>query len=132
MKAKKVGSYRNEKGTLVFRHEVSGTPEELAAYKKAQGEFYRESEDERKVPMWFSSRFYGNTVKLGISQKSGQVFADTSEFDAAASLANQFTGNLGTAIANQLAAKILGNLGGNTVAAEAPVEAASAEGLDKI
>lgn len=106
MNAKADGSYRNKKGTLVFRYKVIGTPAEIEAYKAAQGENYRESED--KTPLFFTTRNAGNSVNLIITQ-GGKVVADMSAFDAAASLASQYGGNLGTELAKQAAAQLLGS-----------------------
>lgn len=56
MKAKFVNYYRKSGGQQVFVYAVTGTPEELAAYKAAQGTNYRESSDEAKTPLFFAMR----------------------------------------------------------------------------
>lgn len=106
MKIVKDGSYRKTgTGTLVFRYKVVGTPAELAAYKKAQGDFYRENE--QKEPLFFSINNVGDTCELGIS-RAGKVFANTSEIDGIANMVAQHGGNLGVELAKAAAAKILG------------------------
>lgn len=124
MKIKLVGSYRNKKGTLVFRYAVTGTEAQLKAYKEAQGENYRETDE--GVPLWFSTRNVGQTGTLGISQ-NGRIFADMSEFDAAASLAAQYGGNLGQELAKVAAAKLMGNGFGSSssVASTTPADKAN-------
>ncbi len=116
MNAKATGSYRNKKGTLVFRYAVIGTPAEIEAYKAAQGENYRESDD--KTPLFFTTRNAGPSCNLIITQ-GGKVVADMSKFDAAASLAAQYGGNLGTELAKQAAASLLG---GSPASVTTPVQ----------
>lgn len=109
MKFKKLRSYKkvgkNGKTYTVFVYAVSGTPEQLAKYKALQGDKHRVDED--GTPLWFSTRFVGETGQLIMSDKG--VFADMSEFDAAASLADQYGGNLGQELARAAAGKLMGN-----------------------
>jgi len=63
-----------QKATRRFIYEIFGTKDELVAFKKAQGDFYRESTDSRKVPVLFSTKNYGVAVEFGISAK-GNVFS---------------------------------------------------------
>ncbi len=108
---KKVGT----KGVFtMFVYAVTGTTAELAKFKEAQGEHYRESEE--KEPLYFSNKYVGEEAKLIITSK-GKVVPDTSETDKAASLAKQYGGDFGSAIANALAAKIV-----NSQTAPAPVK----------
>lgn len=110
MKARKLGSYKkigkDNKPYTVFRYAVSGTPEQLAAYEKAQGANFRKDEQSGS-PLWFTTRYAGETCDLIITAK-GQVIADMSKFDAAASLANQYGGSLGTELAKAAAAQLMG------------------------
>lgn len=105
MNVKQIRSYRNPNGNMVFVYSVSCNEKQLAEYKSAQGEYYRETED--KTPLWFTSRSIGNTGKLIITSKN-KVIADMSEFDQAASLASQYGGNLGQELAKHAAAKLMG------------------------
>lgn len=100
-----VGSYRNKKGNLVFRYAVKGSEAQLEAYKQAQGEFYRETDDGQAL--WFSSRNVGKRAEL-ILTSNGKIIADMSEFDAAASLAAQYGGNLGQELAKHAASVLMG------------------------
>ncbi len=51
--SRKVNQYLKN-GNAIFVYEIEGSKEELAAYKKSQGEYYRESD--AKKPMYFSQR----------------------------------------------------------------------------
>jgi hypothetical protein len=65
------------------------------------------SKDDNGKPMWFTTRFSGNSVNLVVTSK-GNVIADMSQFDAAHSLASQYGGNLGTELARTAAALLMG------------------------
>lgn len=99
---------KNRSGALVvmFVYMVTGTETELADYKAAQGEHYRESDDSE--PLYFSNKFVGKSTKLIITAKN-KVVPDTSMYDQAASLANQYGGNLGNAIATAYASQLIGH-----------------------
>lgn len=125
MKIKLMRSYKSKKGNTVFVYGVSGSPEQLEAFKKAQGENHRE--DESGTPLWFTTRCVGQTGTLIITT-NGKVVPDMSAFDQAASIAAQYGGNFGEALAKQAAAALLGNTG-NTVSSPAKVEAGSIDGL---
>lgn len=89
MKATSIRQYRKrETGKMVFVYNVTGTPEEMAEYKKAKGDFYREDKDTKQVLM-FSNRFTGKSVDL-IKTEKGEYVADTTEFDQLANLADQY------------------------------------------
>lgn len=106
MKIKANGSYRNAKGNIVFRYLVSGSNAELDAYKAAQGDLYRETEDGH--PIWFTTRYIGEEGRLIFTSK-GTVVADTSVFDKAASIAAQYGGNLGDTLIKEMVGGMLGN-----------------------
>ncbi len=117
MKAEYVGSYRSKnKGVPVFRYEVSGTKEELESYELAQGDNFRKTEDDK--PLFFTTRFAGNDVDLIITQND-KVIADMSRFEAAASLAKQYGGDLGAELAKVAASQLLG---GFSAPVSAPVQ----------
>jgi hypothetical protein len=115
LQVKSVRDYVSKNGNATFVYEVSGEKGELAAFKKAQGTYYRE-DDKTGAPLWFTTRFIGDSGKLVITS-NGNVVADMSDFRKAESLASQYGGNLGQELAKASAASLLG--GG-----------ASAEGLD--
>ena len=124
MKARKLNSYRSSKsGNIVYRYEVSGTATELENYKVSQGNNYVESDTTGK-PLWFTTRYAGESVNLIITGK-GNVIADMSEIEQANSLIAQFPGALGDAIARATAERLLGNV--KPVAATAPVANTVAE-----
>lgn len=107
MKAKKVRNYRSKNtGKPVFVYEVSGTADELKAYKKAQGEFFRE-DDTTGAPLYFTTNFMGNDGNLIITSK-GSVAQDMSKFDEAQSLVEQYGGNFGNVLAQNVVGNILG------------------------
>jgi len=107
MKVKLLRTYRAPKtGNPVFVYTVSGNEADLAAYEEAQGEHFRT--DENGQPLWFTVRCIGDSGELIITSK-GNIVADMSRFDQAASLASQYGGNFGEALAQMTAASILGN-----------------------
>jgi len=118
-------------GNDVYVYSVEGTDTELANYKKAQGKNYREDKESGKA-LWFSSRYSGEVADLIITSK-GSVIADMSEMRKQASLVAQFGGNLGQAMAEAAAAKLLGNKKpvASTPTTE-PEATAEPDGLDKL
>lgn len=115
MKIKLIRSYRSKNGNPTFVYSVSGNANDLAAFKEAQGEFYREDETTGS-PLWFTTRCVGDNGKLIITT-NGKVVPDMSAYDQAASIAAQYGGNFGQELAKQAAMSILGNKG-----TSAPVE----------
>ena len=116
MEIKSVGTYVKVNDVTkavkdMFRYTVSGTADELAAYKASCGTGYREDEKTGK-PFYFTQDFVGDTAELVIGTKSGRAYADTSELKKAASLARQFGGNLGDAIATEAARNLMGSIMG--------------------
>lgn len=118
MNIKLIRSYRSKNGNPTFVYAVSGTANDLAAFKEAQGEFYREDESTGS-PLWFTTRCVGDNGKLIITT-NGKVVPDMSAYDQAASIAAQYGGNFGQELARQAATSILGNK-----ATSAPVEASA-------
>lgn len=106
MKVKLLRSYRSKNGNATFVYTVSGSEKDLAAYKAAQGEYYRE--DDNGTPLWFTTRCIGQSGKLIITT-NGNIVPDMSAFDQAASIAAQYGGNFGQELAKQAAMSILGN-----------------------
>lgn len=106
MKINLVRSYRSRNGNPTFVYRVSGNASDLAAFKNAQGEYYREDAD--GTPLWFTTRCVGTTGKLIITT-NGNVVPDMSAFDQAASIAAQYGGNFGQELARQAAGQILGH-----------------------
>lgn len=125
MKTKLIRSYKSKAGNTVFVYSVSGTTEQVEAYKAAQGDNYRESED--GTPLWFTTRCIGNTGTLVITSK-GKVVPDMSAFEQAASLAKQYGGNFGQELARAAVANILGS----TSHASEAEKVASSKGIDQM
>ena len=105
MNIKQIRSYRSKNGNPTFVYGVSGSTEELAAFKAAQGEHFRE-DTKTGEPLWFTTRSVGNLGKLIITTK-GNIVPDMSAFDQASSLAAQYGGNFGQELARQAAMAIL-------------------------
>lgn len=81
---------RSEKtGKLVdvFVYHVKGTAQELADYKKAKGEQYREDKDSG-APLFYSVNYVGENCPLIITT-NGNVVADTSMMRKASNLVGQ-------------------------------------------
>ena len=98
-------SYRSKNGNVTFVYAINGSEQDLEKYKEIQGDFYRE--DDNGKPLWFTTRCIGDRGKLIITTNN-KVVPDMSDFDQAASIAEQYGGNFGQAIANASARKILG------------------------
>lgn len=92
---------------VVFVYEVSGTEDMLLKYKELSGDHYRVSEE--GVPVYFSTRFVGESGRLLIT-KNDKIVVDTSEFDKAMSIVQQYGGDLGAAMANMFAGKLIGTM----------------------
>jgi hypothetical protein len=105
MNVKLVRSYRSKNGNIVFVYTVTGNASDLAKFKDAQGEFYRE--DDKGNALWFTTRCIGQSGKLVITT-NGNVVPDMSAYDQAASLAAQYGGNFGQALANAAVAQVMG------------------------
>ena len=89
LKAKLVGSYRKPvTGTKVFRFNVFGTETELQEFEQAQGDNYR-VDDTTGKPLWFTTRYTGDSVDLIIT-KENNVIADDTEMSKLQSLVEQY------------------------------------------
>lgn len=108
---------KNGAGIVMFRYLVSGKADDMAKYKTAQGEYYRENDE--KIPMYFTPNYVGDNITLGITAK-GKVYTDTASLDKINSLCTRYPGLLGTAIAQLGAQQILGNLVGNATIPSIP------------
>jgi hypothetical protein len=111
LKVTSVRTYRSKNGNPTFVYSVAGSKEDLASFKKAQGTYYREDEDGK--PLWFTTRFIGDTGSLIITT-NGNIVPDMSEMDKQASLVSQYGGNFG----DMLAKKAVDKLGGKTSTSE--------------
>ena len=105
MKISLLRSYRSKIGNSTFVYKVKANATDLASFKEAQGDYYREDTD--GSPLWFTTRCVGNQGSLIITS-NGNIVPDMSAFDQAASIAAQYGGNFGQALAQQAAQSILG------------------------
>ena len=98
MKIKFISQYRKRgTGTLTFVFGVTGTPEQLAAYKTHKGDNYRElKEDEagfvKGTPLFYSTRYMPEGKLMETADKKWVV--DSSEQDKFINLVNQCGGNV--------------------------------------
>lgn len=106
MKVTMQRSYKSKNGNRTFVYTVTGSNAEMEAYKEAQGEYYREDEKTNQA-LWFTTKCIGKTGTLLITD-NGNIVPDMSEFDEAASLAQQYGGNLGEMLAREAAQRLLG------------------------
>jgi hypothetical protein len=97
---------KNGKMQDVFVYGVKGTAQELADYKKAKGDQYREDKETGR-PLHFSLSYVGETCDLLITS-NGNVVADNSKMRKAANLVGQYD-----FLKDQLAAQLLESLGIN-------------------
>ena len=78
---------KNGKMQDVLVYGVKGTAQELADYKKAKGEQYREDKD-NGAPLFYSVNYVGENCPLIITT-NGNVVADTSMMRKASNLVGQ-------------------------------------------
>jgi hypothetical protein len=105
LKLESRGQYRNEKRRLVYRYAVKGNEADLARYREAQGEYYRE-DDKTGEAMYFNINFVGKTGTLIVTDDD-KIYPDTSELEQQASLVAQLGGNLGAAMAAEIAKQMV-------------------------
>lgn len=99
-------NYKSKAGNTVFVYTVSASEKEAEEFKKAQGDFHRETDDGK--PLWFTTRCIGQKGTLIITAK-GKVVPDMSAYEQAASISAQFGGNFGQELARASVASILGH-----------------------
>lgn len=103
LKVQSIRSYRSKNGNPTFVYSVAGQKSDLEAFKKAQGDYYRE--DDEKTPLWFTTRYIGEAGNLIITS-NGNIVPDMSEFDKQASLVAQYGGNFGDVLAKDAINKL--------------------------
>ena len=81
--------YVNKKGNTVFRYIVKGTPEELAAYKAAKAENFREDEKTKDV-LFFTTRYAGKKAELRATSDNKDFVIEDTEIVMFQSLVNQY------------------------------------------
>jgi len=128
MKGKFRNQYRSKAGNVVFVFTVTGSAEQLEAYKKAQGDNYREDE-ETKAPLYFTTNYTGDNIKLVLNRAGDRVLVDNSDIEKAVSMSKQLGGNLGQEIAKLQAKQILGITTQDDAPATVATPAATGAGL---
>lgn len=107
----------------VFVYTVTGTTDELDAFKDAQGANYRTTDDGK--PLYFTLNYISDNVEL-VFTSNGNVVVDTSSLRKAANLAKQY-GFLGEKLADRIVSDIMpgksvASVGSGTPAVEEPKE----------
>ena len=86
---KLVSSYRKkETGTRVFRYAVSGTQDEIKSYEESMGDNLK-LDDESGKPIYFTTRYVSDNIKLLITSE-GNVVTDDTEVSKLQSLVEQY------------------------------------------
>ena len=103
---RKAGKTPGAPSRLTFVYLVSGTAEQLSQYRDVQGAFLRE--DEKGQALFFTTRYAGETATIVLNHAGDDYYVDNTAMDKQASLVEQYGGNLGQAIAMQIAAQAAG------------------------
>lgn len=123
--AKYHSMYTSKNGTATCRYTVEGSKAEINKYKKAQGEYFRvQKPSEGGHPLWFTTRFAGDVAELIITE-GGNVIADQEEFNKQKMLVEQAGGNLGDALAEAFASKMVASATRSTSNQSSKVEDSS-------
>jgi hypothetical protein len=125
--------YTSQKGNPTFVYVVDGSKEALAKYKELQGNFHRTDDTVGSPtfgkPLWFTTRGIGARGKLIITTNN-KIVPDLSKFRMMESMAKQFGGNLGQAMANQAATELFGSVGVTSNVSAPVAENATAEHVE--
>jgi len=103
---RKAGKTPGAPSRLIFVYAVTGTAEALTTYRDTQGSNLRE--DDKGNPIFFTSRYAGEKATLTLNHTGDDYYVDNTAMDKQASLVAQYGGNLGQAIAMQIAAQAAG------------------------
>jgi hypothetical protein len=109
---------KKQTGKLVFVYNVKGTAAQLDAYRDAQGSYL--VEDEKGQPLFFTSRYVGEACPLVANHEGDGFYADTTTMDKQAAMVQQYGGNLGQALAAQIASSVAGNRGAGVASQGTP------------
>lgn len=120
LKLKFKRSYRSQSGKTVFTYQVTGKAGDLESYKEYCGDNLRE-DDSTGAPLYFTTRFAGESATLAPNQDGSAYYVDRSEDDKINSLIEQHAGSaLGVALANAKAQELINAMRKSTPVA-APV-----------
>lgn len=77
LKGRLIDSYVSRNGNPVFKYELTGTAEEIGKFEASQQVVHK---TDNGNPIFFSAQNGGQTVNVGVSQKSGRAYiADLTE-----------------------------------------------------
>jgi hypothetical protein len=96
-------------GKTRFVYAVTGSKEDLATYKKIQGEFHRVDDKTGAVLYNTGKAFFGGKGKLGFKFDGTGVYQDNSQMSQLQSVAEQFGGNLGQELIKASISQMLGS-----------------------
>lgn len=100
------GQYKNGKGTTVFRYAITGSKDAVEAYQEAQDEGLQFTDESSGELIYLTSRFAGDNATLVVTDQ-GKIYVDMSKLEQQASLIAQLGGNLGQAMAEEVARQFL-------------------------
>jgi hypothetical protein len=103
---RKAGKTPGAPSRLTFVYLVIGTAEQLTQYRDVQGAYLRENE--KGQALFFTTRYAGETAMLMLNHTGDDYYVDNTAMDKQASLVAQYGGNLGQAIAMQIASQATG------------------------
>jgi hypothetical protein len=103
---RKAGKTAGAPARVTFVYTVTGTADAVANYRELNAAFLRE--DDNGTPLFFTTRYAGERAALALNHSGTNYYVDNSEMDKQAALVAQYGGNLGQAIAMQIAAQAAG------------------------
>jgi hypothetical protein len=103
---RKAGKTPGAPSRLIFVYRVTGTALQLTQFRDIQSANLRE--DDKGNPIFFTSRYAGETAMLTLNHTGDDYYVDNTAMDKQASLVAQYGGNLGQAIAMQIASQATG------------------------
>jgi hypothetical protein len=127
---RKAGKTPGAPSRLTFVYLVVGTAEQLTQYRDTQGAYFRD--DEKGQPLFFTTRYAGETAMLTLNHAGTDYYVDNTAMDKQASLVAQYGGNLGQAIAMQIAAQASGIVQQPSPAASPAAKPENTQGLGNV
>ena len=127
---RKAGKTPGAPSRLTFVYLVKGTAEQLTQYRDIQGAYLRE--DEKGQALFFTTRYAGETAMLTLNHTGDDYYVDNTAMDKQASLVEQYGGNLGQAIAMQIAAQASGIVQPARPAASPAAKPENTQGLGNV
>jgi hypothetical protein len=103
---RKAGKTQGAPARVIFVYTVTGTADAVTNYRELNSAFLKE--DDKGTPLFFTTRYAGERAALALNHSGTTYYVDNSEMDKQAALVAQYGGNLGQAIAMQIAAQAAG------------------------